>query len=111
MGYTPHNPFGPPKDQAFPIPDPHQDEEAAFGRAHRSLASAVVAAVLAAACLVAFWWGDALLVIHLVVAVAIVVFSAAVWRASRRQHRPAGVAIAAFGMSLLATVIAILLYL
>ena len=111
MGYTPHNPFGPPKDQAFPVPDPHQDEAAAFGRAQRSLASAVVAAVLAVASLVTFWWGSALLLIHLVVAVVIVVFSAVVWRASLRQHRPAGVAIAAFGMSLLATGIVLLLYL
>jgi len=105
MGYTPHNPFGPPKDQAFPMPDPHQDEVAELGRAYRSPLSAVVAMVLALIGLTACWFGTSFLVIRLVLAVATVMLAAVAWRTAVRRHKPAGVAIAALGLGLVTAVV------
>ena len=100
MGYTPHNPFGPPKDEAFPTPDPHQDEAAELGRAYRSPLSAVVAMALALIGLAACWFGASFLVVRLVLAGATVMVAAVAWRAALRSHKPAGVAIAALGLGL-----------
>ena len=105
MGYTPHNPFGPPKDQAFPTPDPHQDEAAVFGGAYRSPLSAVVAMVLALIGLVVCWFGTSYLTIRLLLAAATVVLAAVAWRTARRRHKPAGVALAALGLSVLTAAI------
>jgi len=107
----PHSPYDVPRDKAFPMPDPHQDDAAALARTYRSPALAVVAVVLAIAGLAAFYWGAALLPVHLALGLVTVALSLGAWRVSLRRHRPTGAAVAALGMSLLAVAIALVLYL
>ncbi len=105
MAYTPHNFFDPPKDQAFPTPQAHQDEAAELAHAYRSPALAFVAIALALLGFVAFYLGSSLLLVRLAFAVATIVISILAWRLARHQHKPTGVAVAALGLSVFAAAV------